>query len=99
MKNSLDSMLVETIESIVSEHLHKLDVEFDDRVRKVVEGVTHPEPLMTRKEAAQYLNCSLVTIHALMKDGRLPYSKLGASTKFNRADVERLAKASRRAGL
>ena len=99
MKQSLDSMLVEVVQSIVSEHLHKLDVEFDDRVRKVVEGVTHPEPLMTRKEAAQYLNCSLVTIHALMKNGRLPYTKLGASTKFNRSDVERLAKTSRRAGL
>ena len=96
---NLQSALVETVDALVSERLKKYDAEFDERVRKAVEGVAHPSPLMSRAEVAEYLHCSLVTIHAMMKDGRLPFTKLGASTKFSRTDVEKLAKSSRRVGL
>ena len=100
MKNDiLSSALVETIDSIVSERFRAMSTELDERVRKAVEEVTHPTPLMSRAEVAEYLHCSLVTVHAMMKDGRLGYTKIGASTKFDRAEVERLAKSSRRAGL
>lgn len=96
INNKLQSTLVEVIDNIVSERFRDLDAELDDRVRRVMENAEHPEPLMSRRQVAEYLNCSLVTVHEMMKDGRLPFTKLGASTKFHRRDVERLAKAQRR---
>ncbi len=96
-KDLLSSALVETIDNIVSERFRVYERSLDERIGKAVEGVTHPAPMMTRAEVAEYLHCSLVTLHAMMKDGRLKYTKLGASTRFDRSEVERLARNSRRA--
>ena len=98
-KPNFQSTLVEAINQAISERLKVYDEELDGKVKRILEGLTHPDPLMSRKEVAEYLNCSLVTVHEMMKDGRLKFTKIGASTKFNRAEVERLAKTSRRAGL
>ena len=97
VKTKLESTLVEVIDNIVSERFRDLDAELDDRVRRVMASAENPEPLMTRKEVASFLGCSLVTVHELMKSGKLPFVKLGASTRFHKRDVERLAKAQRRA--
>ena len=52
---------------------------------------TLPQHLMSRTEVAQYLGCSLPTVHNLMLSGRLKYVKVGNNTRFETEEVKRFA--------
>ncbi len=43
--------------------------------------------LLSRKEVAELLKISLVTLHRYQKDGILPYSKLGIHIYFKKGDI------------
>jgi excisionase family DNA binding protein len=48
-----------------------------------------PETLLTARETAQYLRCSLRTLDRERADGRgIPYVRIGARIRYRRADVE-----------
>ena len=42
---------------------------------------------LTKKEAAEMLRCSIITIDRYMKNGELPYHKLGKKVLFDFSDV------------
>jgi excisionase family DNA binding protein len=46
------------------------------------------EALVTRKEVARLLRCSLASLHRMMRQERLPSLKVGGKTLFRRADIE-----------
>ncbi|MBC8319097.1 MAG: helix-turn-helix domain-containing protein [Bacteroidetes bacterium] len=45
------------------------------------------EKLLTRKEAAQLLNCNLVTFWRYTRDGRFPYYRVGRKMFFKRSEI------------
>ena len=48
-----------------------------------------PETLLTARETAQYLRCSLRTLDRERADGRgIPYVRIGGRIRYRRADVE-----------
>jgi excisionase family DNA binding protein len=46
------------------------------------------EALVTRKEVARLLRCSLASLHRMMRQEALPSLKVGGKTLFRRADIE-----------
>lgn len=46
------------------------------------------EALVTRKEVARLLRCSLASLHRMMRQEGLPSLKVGGKTLFRRGDVE-----------
>lgn len=44
--------------------------------------------LLTRAEAAQYLNVSESTVKRMVQDHGLPYVTLGGQTRWDRADLD-----------
>ena len=49
--------------------------------------VDETEPLLTRKEIAEYLKISLVTLHDCMKNRGLPYHSKRVGTRFLKSEV------------
>jgi excisionase family DNA binding protein len=43
--------------------------------------------LFTKREVAERLGCSTVTVDKLRRLGKLPYRKIGALVKFTEADL------------
>jgi excisionase family DNA binding protein len=59
--------------------------------------MTHPSRLLSREEAAQYLNLSLRSIDALIAGGRLRPVRLGvARTLIDRGDLDTLVNQAKR---
>lgn len=46
--------------------------------------------LLKAPEAARYLAIGLTSLYQLVQAGRLPHVKLGRSTRYRRADLDRL---------
>ncbi|MDR1287108.1 MAG: helix-turn-helix domain-containing protein [Treponema sp.] len=44
--------------------------------------------LHTKKEAAEQLGCSVVTVDKLRRQGKLPCHKVGALVKFTPEDID-----------
>ncbi len=51
--------------------------------------------LLTPAEAAAFLRISMTTIRKMLRERRLPYSKIGRRVLINRADLDALLDASR----
>jgi excisionase family DNA binding protein len=53
-------------------------------------GVNNPDPLLSKSEAAAYLNIAEQTISNWIVTGRykLPYVKVGRLTRFRKSDLE-----------
>jgi excisionase family DNA binding protein len=51
---------------------------------------SNPQERLTRKEIKDQYKVCYATIHNLMKNGSLPYVKVGRKTLFKREDVESL---------
>jgi len=49
------------------------------------------DPLLTVKDAAQYLQCSEAAVRKCIYQRRLPFVKVGRLTRLRRQDVEALA--------
>lgn len=45
------------------------------------------EELLTREQLKNKLNISFPTLHKLMKEGRIPYKKIGKKTYFNFQEI------------
>ena len=45
------------------------------------------DKLITKKEAAEFLNVSLSTINRYMKDGKIRFIKLGRQVRFNKENL------------
>ena len=45
------------------------------------------EELITKKEAAQFLKCSLPTVSALVRDGIIPCHRFGANIRFLKSEI------------
>ena len=52
------------------------------------------EPLLTVKDAAQYLQCSEAAVRKWIYQRKIPHVKVGRLTRLRRQDVEALAGAS-----
>ena len=44
--------------------------------------------ILTTKMVADYLNCHQSTVYRLVKDGRVPYFKLGGDLRFERSVID-----------
>lgn len=56
------------------------------------------EPLETLKEAAHYLGVSVKTVRRLIKDGKLPFHRIGGQLRVAPTDRRAYMAATRRAG-
>lgn len=63
-----------------------IETKLSERITAQHEGGTLPE-LMTRKEAAVYLNCSIATIDNLSRAGLLEKHYLAGLPRFRREEV------------
>jgi excisionase family DNA binding protein len=43
--------------------------------------------LLDVKEVAELLGVSMVTVHRMKREGKIPYIKIGGSLKFDREDI------------
>lgn len=50
-------------------------------------GTEFSEKLLTKPEVARFLQCSTRSVDLWMKDGRLPYFKIGRTVRFALSDV------------
>ena len=50
-------------------------------------GLDGDDQILKRKDIAEMFGISLVTVHAWMKIGHLPYHRLGGKTYFKKAEV------------
>ena len=62
-----------------------------NEVQKIVSGLpvpTAPAPeFITRKETAEILGISLVTLHEWTKNGVIPAQRIGTRVRYKRSDV------------
>lgn len=48
--------------------------------------------MKSKIEVAEYLRVSEMTVNRMMKDGRLPYIKIGKTVRFREEDLEAIRK-------
>jgi len=87
-----------SLEELAQEFLFKITrgiiSELQDEIRKEVQRQLAPmmqdetSSYITRKEAADALDVSLVTIHQLMNNGTIPFVKVGRSTRIPKKEFE-----------
>jgi excisionase family DNA binding protein len=58
---------------------------------QIIRHVADPAPLRTTEQAARYLSVSPHTIRKWAAQGRLRRVKIGALTRYRRADLDRIA--------
>lgn len=58
----------------------------------------HPAELLTRQEAAQYLQCSTSTVDRLTGSGRLAYYRLGGPARIAVSDLRAYVASTRQTG-
>ena len=46
------------------------------------------DEILTTRMVADYLNCHLSTVYRLVKDGRMPYFKLGSDLRFEKSMID-----------
>lgn len=71
---------MELEESVIETLAQLFDVE--------VEDIKNGKEWITAKEAAKLVNCSITTIHARRKEGKLKNNKIGKSYYYLKSDVE-----------
>lgn len=67
-----------------------------DAVTEAVSKITssppptpEPEQRLTRKQAAEYLNCTLPTIDRYREQGRIPFYQTGRTIYFKRSEIDK----------
>lgn len=77
--------LKDCIKDAVREELHL----FITDVKKTADNPQKPQTakLLTKKEMADELDISLVSLTEWMKQGRIPYRRMGKRIYFNKEDV------------
>jgi hypothetical protein len=62
-------------------------------VHKILNRMDQPDPheRMTRKSVAESYHVSIGTVHNAMRNGDLPYSKIGRRVIIKRSDAEKWA--------
>lgn len=50
-------------------------------------GAERPREVLTRKEASDFLRCSVATLDRLVRESGLPSYRLGDSPRFRRSDL------------
>jgi excisionase family DNA binding protein len=48
-----------------------------------------PALLMTAEELAEYLRCSVKTIHKLLRDGQIPFLYIGGAFRFDSDEIKK----------
>jgi excisionase family DNA binding protein len=61
--------------------------DFNQFIREVLSN-TNEKALLTTKEAAKYLRCSLVTFWKIRKSGDINHVLVGKKLLFNKADLD-----------
>ena len=89
MNVDFDSLLERKINESLDEKMRVFRSELQADFDAAVKQATNPAPFLSRKELATLLGVSYPTIHGWMNTGQLPFCKIGNSTKFARADVEK----------
>ena len=56
------------------------------------------EPMMTRKEVAEYLHITVDTVGNMMRRGEIPYSKAGRRVLIAERDVKKLIDSNKKEG-
>jgi excisionase family DNA binding protein len=55
---------------------------------KVIETVPVKPAVLTTREAAQYLKISLPTLHRRVREGEIPYFRIGRALRFRVEDLD-----------
>lgn len=59
----------------------------NEEFRKLIEKQSEQTSLLSRKQAAEFLNVSVGTIDNMKKDGRLRYQLIRGSIRFDKRDL------------
>ena len=80
----------EELKAIVKEALNEaIAIKLKDLDRS---GSEEENEFYTRKEAANFLNCSLVTLYNYQKQGLLPYYQVGRKILFKKRELLEMMK-------
>lgn len=92
---TIADLLEQKISEEVTSQVERMRADLEEDFARRMGEVKSPSPLMSRREACEYLGVSYPTLHSMMNDGRLRYEKVGRATRFHRSDVEKLLKRGR----
>ena len=97
VKNSITiaDLLERRISEEVTSQVERMRADLEEDIARRIGEVKSPSPLMSRREACEYLGVSFPTLHAMMNSGALRYEKVGRATRFHRSDVEKVLKGGR----
>ncbi len=87
----LTSFTVDELRDIFREELLKFFSEFDVNKNKAAE-IEDVDQEFDIKGVAEYLKCSVMTIHNLKKDGAIPFYRLGRKVYFKKSEIDKSAK-------
>ena len=57
------------------------------KTQQIIPVEKYEEDLLTRKQAADFLNCNLVTLWRYTREGRIPYYRAGRKMFFKRSEI------------
>lgn len=77
----------EKLQSVMNEVSEKALTKAWERFKEIINSESHP--LLSRKEAANYLNISLPTLRSLTASGQIPEVKIGRSVKYKLEDLDK----------
>ena len=80
-----DEVLTALLESIIE---RKVNAVVPVEVKRQLELRQLPQQYLTRRQVCENLDITLPTLHRLMRDGKLHFVKVGASTRFPREDFD-----------
>lgn len=82
----LKDFIREAIKEVLTEELLSL--------RPIEKKEREEEVVFTIAELAKYLKCSLPTIHAMKKEGLIPFYRLGRKVYFKKSEIDEAANTS-----
>jgi excisionase family DNA binding protein len=75
--------------TITTEELKEL---IENAVYKAINGQTVNYELITEKKLSKWIGISKVTLHKLRKEGKIPFSKIGRSIRYDYKEVQKAIK-------
>jgi hypothetical protein len=90
MKNTFEKYSLVIVQ--YDELMTSISTMLDEKISSISNTtiVEKEEKLLTREQLKNKLNISFPTLHKFMKDGKIPFKKIGKKTYFNYPEILKL---------
>jgi len=89
---TIEELAKELLAKVKSEIISELHHEIEEEFRRQFDSHDVPDKFLTRQEVADALGVSLPTVHSMMNKGKIPFVKIGASTRIPKSQFDEALK-------